>query len=57
MTMSDAQFYLAVATLLRVLAEQEPGRRVVHLAEEAERRAMEARQGAVIAAPEGRERC
>lgn len=44
MTMSDAQFYPAVASLLRILAEQEPDRRVAHLAEEAERRAAEARK-------------
>lgn len=57
MNMTDAQFYPAVASLLRVLSEQEPDRRVAHLAAEAERRAAEAKQGAVTAAPEGRERC
>lgn len=55
--MTDAQFHTSVATLLRVIAEQEPYRRVAHLAEEAERRAMEAKQEAATAAPEGRERC
>lgn len=57
MTMTDEQFYPAVASLLRVVSEQEPDRRVAHLAAEAERRAMEAKQGVATAAPEGRERC
>lgn len=57
MTMTDLQFYTSVESLLRILAEQEPERRVVHLAAEAERRAAEAKQGAAMTAPEGRERC
>lgn len=55
--MTDLQFYTSVESLLRILAEQEPERRVVHLAAEAERRAAEAKQGAAMTAPEGRERC
>lgn len=55
--MTDEQFYPAVASLLRVVSEQEPDRRVAHLAAEAERRAAEAKQGAAMTAPEGRERC
>lgn len=43
--LTDDDLIVAVAPLLRVLSEQEPDRRVEHLAAYAERRAGEIRRG------------